>query len=284
MMEIKVLGALIPLIFTHACFCACGEQGRDIKGHDIKGRYIVTEPYFKYGYYGQFFNTISLPEIKGHEGNIINDATLKNKLVQNMESQPLAKYQTSYTPPFAAHIALGGRIRGHILELEGMYSLVKTTNINLNNGALILRYKGSSDNQIYGVTINNDRIENVSVIVNYHCYWKIKSFSFCLYAGCGLGGTMIKMYEKSSLRPAGQIKVGLNYRITQDTDLHIGYRYFHVMGNSSKFETYRRASDSGVDGESPPSQQQKVDNPTILSHSFFGTHGMEAGLVIRLHN
>jgi hypothetical protein len=252
--------------------------------------------YVKGGYYGQLINTISTLKIKeGKNNTIIDNVKIRNRTIQNIQDQPASKYQPSYIPTFATSIAFGytnqsGDI-GYKVELEGMYSLVRTNNIDLYNGPLILirpdkdkMEETKEGSKYYGVTISNNRIEDISVIANGYYFWKTKNFSFSPYIGFGIGGTRIKVYEKPSIRPAYQIKAGLNYRITRDTDLYIGYKHFGVIGHHGNYETYCcEAVTSTVSSEYKINilkHKDKADHHTTLSHDFFGTHGVEIGINI----
>lgn len=91
------------------------------------------------------------------------------------------------------------------------------------------------------------------------------------------------MFEKSSIRPAGQLKAGLDYRINEDVNMHIGYRGFGAIGGSEyKLDTLKW--DPGLDnGSGKPKggmAKQTGGSPvsTTIQNSFFHTHGIEAGL------
>ncbi len=275
----KIFVILILLTFSSSSY-ACKRQGL----------------YAKHGYYGQFFNTLNALDVKGDKNNTIDNVEIRNQTIQNMGYQPANEYQPSYIPTFASDIAFGYMKQsvhsGYKFELEGIYSLVRAHNINLYNGPLVLLYSDSDnaksyggDSQYYGAIISNNRIENISIITNFYYFWKTQNFSFSPYIGLGIGGTRIKVYEKSSIKPAYQIKVGLNYCITKDTDLYIGYKHFGVIGSHGNFEVYYRPTDNSTSGSNVliPRLKQKADNHITLSHSFFSTHGIEMGISIHLN-
>ncbi len=275
-MNQKILAMLI--LFTFSYSYACERQGLYLRG----------------GYYGQFINTMSTLKVEGNKNDAIDNVEIRNKTIQNMGCHSADEYQSSYIPTFASGIALGyikqSVHNGYKVELEGMYSLIRAHNINLYNGPLVLLYSNdakshSSDSLYYGATISNNCIENASIIANFYYFWKPKSFSFSPYIGWGIGGTKIKVYEKPSIRPAYQIKAGLNYRITRDTDLYIGYKHFGVIGSHGDFEVYSRTVTSNRPDTSIiiPEPKQKTDDNITLSHNFFGTHGVEIGMSIHFN-
>ncbi len=63
-------------------------------------------------------------------------------------------------------------------------------------------------------------------MANVYHHWKSDRFSFSPYIGIGIGATRMTMFEKPSIRPAGQLKAGFDYRINEDVNMHIGYRGF----------------------------------------------------------
>ncbi len=91
------------------------------------------------------------------------------------------------------------------------------------------------------------------------------------------------MFEKSSIRPAGQLKAGLDYRINEDVNMHIGYRGFGAIGSSEyKLDTLKwdPNHDNGKDKPKGGMAEQTGDNQvsTTIQNDFFHTHGIEAGL------
>ncbi|QJT94089.1 P44/Msp2 family outer membrane protein [Wolbachia endosymbiont of Diaphorina citri] len=234
--------------------------------------------YFGGGYYGQYLN---LGKLKAKIGD--KDATDDNKVFINdrntekTEPQQISKYKADYSPPFAANIAFGytGELgnNSYRAELEGMYSSIKVNNIGLANTQMNIKYE--KENNEYGITINHDKIDNISVMANVYHHWKNDSFSFSPYVGIGVGATRMTMFEKSSIRPAGQLKAGFDYHINEDVNMHIGYRGFGVIGSSEyKPETLK------LDAKTNKMAQQTGDNKmtTTIQNSFFHTHGIEAGL------
>jgi Surface antigen. len=92
-----------------------------------------------------------------------------------------------------------------------MYSSVKVDNVGLTSGQMTISYTEGGNR--YGSIINHDKIENISVMANVYHHWKSDSFSFSPYVGIGIGATKMTMFEKSSIRPAGQLKAGFDYHI-----------------------------------------------------------------------
>ena len=189
--------------------------------------------------YGQFFNSTSqLKLTKPTTG--INNLTINDRNAQKTKGQKLSEYKADYNPPFAASIKCGyaGEFKNHSYraELEGMYSSVKVDNIGLANSQITLSYikkEGSTDN-LYAAVVDHDHIENKSLMVNAYHYWKNDRFSFSPYVGAGAGLTKMKMFEKASIRPAYQLKAGLDYRLSEDAHVHVGYRYFGAVGTDIK--------------------------------------------------
>ncbi|WP_264723469.1 P44/Msp2 family outer membrane protein [Wolbachia endosymbiont (group A) of Sphecodes monilicornis] len=239
--------------------------------------------YFGSGYYGQFFN--GMGELKAKIGDTAatdaNNVSINDRSAQNTDGQSLSKYKGDYNPPFAANVALGytGELNGNSYraELEGMYSSVKVDNIGLTSGQMTISYtKDKNDpKESYGAIVNHDQIENISVMANVYHHWKSDRFSFSPYVGVGVGATRMTMFEKSSIRPAGQLKAGLDYRINEDVNMHIGYRGFGAIGSSEyKLETLKW--DTATSKMAKQTGNNQVS--TTIQNGFFHTHGIEAGL------
>ncbi|MDR0772923.1 MAG: P44/Msp2 family outer membrane protein [Wolbachia pipientis] len=248
--------------------------------------------YFGSGYYGQFLNGIG--ELKAKIGDTATTATnnvsVNYRSAQNTKGQSLSKYKGNYNPPFAANVALGytGELNGNSYraELEGMYSSVKVDNIGLTSGQMTISYTRDETKleESYEAIVNHDQIENISVMANVYHHWKSDRFSFSPYVGVGVGATRITMFEKSSIRPAGQLKAGFDYRINEDVNMHIGYRGFGAIGSSEyKLETLKWNPDFDNGTNKPKGGMVKQTNEknsvfTTIQNSFFHTHGIEAGL------
>ncbi len=205
-------------------------------------------------YHGQFFNNTGSLKVTSSSGKDITAANVNDRIGANTESQSIDKYKPNYDPPFSASVVLGGvkQLEQHEcrFELEGMYSQVKVDNIGLINGPITVMYnmkdKGNED-AAYSIIANHDQIENSSIMANVYHHWKNDQFSFSPYVGAGIGGTRIKMFEKTSIRPAYQLKAGLNYQVNKDTDIYIGYRHFGVIGgNFDKFATLKKGKSDWV--------------------------------------
>ncbi|WP_341821107.1 P44/Msp2 family outer membrane protein [Wolbachia endosymbiont (group A) of Myopa testacea] len=239
--------------------------------------------YFGSGYYGQYLNYMG--ELKAKIGDTAATAagnvSVNDRNAQNTEGQLLSKYKGDYNPPFAANVAFGytGELgnNSYRVELEGMYSSVKVDNIGLTSSQMTISYikDKAKPEERYGAIVNHDQIENASLMANVYHHWKSDRFSFSPYVGIGVGATRMTMFEKSSIRPAGQLKAGLDYRINEDVNMHIGYRGFGAIGSSElKLETLK------LDTVTKKMAKQIGSNPvfTTIQNGFFHTHGIEAGL------
>ncbi|WP_374698411.1 P44/Msp2 family outer membrane protein [Wolbachia endosymbiont (group B) of Limnophora tigrina] len=243
--------------------------------------------YFGSGYYGQFLN--GMGELKAKIGDTAatadNKVSINDRSAQSTEGQLLSKYKGDYNPPFAANVAFGytGELgnNSYRAELEGMYSSIKVDNIGLTNGQMTISY--TKDSGKYGAIVNHDQVENASIMANVYHHWKSDHFSFSPYVGVGVGATRMTMFEKSSIRPAVQLKAGLDYRINEDVNMHIGYRGFGAIGSSEyKLDTLKWDStfDNGKGKLKGKMVEQAGGNPvsTTIQNCFFHTHGIEAGL------
>ncbi|RDD35105.1 Surface antigen, protein [Wolbachia endosymbiont of Cylisticus convexus] len=235
--------------------------------------------YFGGGYYGQYLNFGELKaKIGGQDATSANMVSINDRNSRDTKGQLLSKYKGDYNPPFAASVAFGytGELGNNIYraELEGMYSSVKVDNVGLTSGQMTISYIESKDKKDkYGSIINHDQIENASIMANVYHHWKSERFSFSPYVGIGIGGTRMTMFEKTSIRPAGQFKAGLDYRINEDVNMHIGYRGFGVIGSSEcELETLKWDPDLD-NGENKPKGRMIGNNQmsTTIQNSFF-TH------------
>ncbi|GBM25114.1 hypothetical protein AVEN_96682-1 [Araneus ventricosus] len=91
------------------------------------------------------------------------------------------------------------------------------------------------------------------------------------------------MFEKSLIRPAGQLKAGLDYGINDDVNMHIGYRGFCAIGScESKLETLKWDPNFDNGACNPKGRMAKHTGgspvSTTIQNSFFHTHDIEAGL------
>ncbi|MDR2548274.1 MAG: hypothetical protein LBC34_02105 [Rickettsiales bacterium] len=88
--------------------------------------------YFGSGYYGQFFNSMGSLKVKTKD---ITNASIKDGNHFGTKGQLLKKYQSNYSPLFAANMAFGyeGELgnNSYRAELEGMYSSIKVDNTDL---------------------------------------------------------------------------------------------------------------------------------------------------------
>ncbi|WP_264338690.1 P44/Msp2 family outer membrane protein [Wolbachia endosymbiont (group A) of Cheilosia soror] len=246
--------------------------------------------YFGSGYYGQFFN--GMGELKTSTTGIKN-LSINDRDAQNTKGQLLSKYKGDYNPPFAANVALGytGELNcnSYRAELEGMYSSVKVDNIGLTSSQITVSYlkdigqDASKKTYLYSAAVNHDQIENISVMANVYHHWKSGRFSFSPYVGIGVGATRMTMFEKSSIRPAGQVKAGFDYRINEDVNMHIGYRGFGAIDGDIKLTAEKLGQvvdDPNNDKKKKldPSSGSKVTEEINIGNQLFHTHGIEAGL------
>ena len=249
------------------------------------------------GYYSQFFNNTSKLAITNPTTGISKTA-INDRNTDKTKGQSLGDYKPDYNPPFAANIKLGytGEFgdNSYRAELEGMYSSVKVDNIGLGNSQMILSYEKSDaqspgKNDMYAVAVDHDQIENISAIANVYHHWKSERFSFSPYAGVGVGVTRMKMFEKASIRPAYQLKFGLDYSITEDTNIHIGYRHFGAIGSDIKLKATKLVAETKPVGVGDQAQNitvhkfsdNKADVEEItIGNKLFSSHGVELGLTV----
>jgi opacity protein-like surface antigen len=228
--------------------------------------------------YGQFFNNAGTLKV---EGDNVKNVTINDRTAEATEGQVISKYKANYDPPFAASIKFGyeGEFKDndYRAELEVMRSLVKVDNIGLINGPIVMMYDKSPNR--YGLPINHDQVENTSAMANVYHYWKNDRFSFSPYVGVGVGLTRMTIFEKASIRPAYQLKAGLDYRLTEDTHLHVGYRHFGAAGADIELTTKKLGTLSG--SNFTPSKQEAADEEIIhTGNKLFSTHGIEVGLTV----
>ncbi|MHC3897962.1 UNVERIFIED_CONTAM: P44/Msp2 family outer membrane protein [Wolbachia endosymbiont of Nasonia longicornis] len=258
--------------------------------------------YFGGGYYGQYLNLGKLKaKIGGKDATDDNRVSINDIDAQRTEGQLISKYKGDYNPPFAANVTFGytGELgnNSYRAELEGMYSSVKVDNVGLSSNQVTVSYLKDVDESankktyMYKTVINHDQVENASVMANVYHYWKSDSFSFSPYVGVGVGATRMTMFEKSSIRPAGQLKAGFDYRINEDVNMHIGYRGFGVLGSNVDFEAevlgeMKAKQQANPDGKKilelkkgqKPSDQKLHKESISIGNQVFHTHGIEAGL------
>lgn len=240
--------------------------------------------YAQGGYKGEFFN---------HDGSIkitgLKDNQDSNSFTVNSNTEKgiaFSKYNANHNSPFAASVAVGykGLFPGSKTELELTYSRVKANNVSLADGPISVHYKDKSSSAnlpIYKIDLNNDQITNISGMVNTYYQWDNDRFSFSPYVGAGVGLTRIEMYEKASIGLAYQLKAGVNYRMTEDTDVYVGYRHFGVMnGTSGEFDVYQRSANQGSDKATKPYNIVKNSDKLKVENSYFGTHGIEVGMTV----
>lgn len=240
-------------------------------------------------YHNQFFNNLSPLKVQNSSGDEIT-AEINDRSDQKTEGQKISEYKPDYNSPFSASIALGyakqGKKNEYRFELEGIYSRVKVNHIDLINGPLAVYYgkaagneSSNKDKEGYGLAINHDQIQNSSAMANVYYYWKNDRFSFAPYIGAGIGKTRMEMFEKASIRSAYQLKAGLNYRMTEDTDVYIGYRHFGVIGGTFELVAHKLETKEKKKEREAKKESLQTDNIKIAS-KLFTTHGLEVGVTV----
>ncbi|WP_341811246.1 P44/Msp2 family outer membrane protein [Wolbachia endosymbiont (group A) of Oxytorus armatus] len=246
--------------------------------------------YFGSGYYGQYLNNTSV--LKTSTTGIKN-LSINDRGAQNTEGQSLSEYKGDYNPPFAANVAFGytGELgnNSYRAELEGMYSSVKVDNIGLTSSQITVSYLKETgedpdkETYLYSAAVSHNQIENISVMANVYHHWKSDRFSFSPYVGIGIGATRMTMFEKSSIRPAGQLKAGFDYRMSEDVNMHIGYRGFGAIGSDIKLTAKKLGqivadSNNARERKLNRSSGSEVTEEINIGNQLFHTHGIEAGL------
>lgn len=246
----KLAMAAFALLLSHQSF-----------GYEKPKRYISASTY------GQFFYNAGTLKIKTPAG--ATDVKINDMNAQQTAEQELSKYKQSYHTPFPASIAFGyaGQIKDHNYraELEFAHFQVKANNIGLNDDLIFIKYKESQND--YMISLSHDEVENTSAMINFYHDWENDRFSFSPYVGAGVGLSRLKMFNSPSIEPAYQLKAGLNFHVTEDTDVRVGYRHFGTIGIEKKFTK----AITGIN---------LVDQNTVMTNSFFGAHGIEVGLTV----
>ncbi|MGL9702471.1 MAG: P44/Msp2 family outer membrane protein [Wolbachia sp.] len=211
-----------------------------------------------------------------------------------IKGQKPSEYKGDYNPPFAGGVVFGyeGELgnNSYRAELEGMYSSIKADNVGLEGNQMSVSYlkEISGKKYIYDTKVDNDQIENMSVMANAYYHLKNDSFSFSPYVGAGVGLTRMRIFGEASIKPAYQLKAGLDYSINESVNMHVGYRHFGAFGTShelkadllGKVKPGTSGAKSTLDDSvknSPPDGVAKQENINIGS-GLFATHGIEAGL------
>ncbi|WP_255419706.1 P44/Msp2 family outer membrane protein [Wolbachia endosymbiont of Dipetalonema caudispina] len=180
-------------------------------------------------------------------------------------------------------------------ELEGMYSSVKVNNVGFKGDRMsILYFKEIGEGAdrktyVYSAKVDNDQIENTSVMANACYYFRIGDVSFSPYIGIGLGLSRMKMLGMvSTVGPAYQLKADFVHHISKDVNMHVGYRHFSAFGKSYKLKVNLlgevKLSTSGAKSILDDSikeilltgieKQEDID----MDGGLFSTRGIEAGL------
>lgn len=108
------------------------------------------------------------------------------------KGQKPSEYKGDYNPPFAGGVEFGyeGELgnNSYRAELEAMHSSVKADNVGLEGNQMSLSYlkdigTGSDKRTyVYAAEVDNDQIDNTSVMAN--AYYHLKNDSFSLFALC----------------------------------------------------------------------------------------------------
>ncbi|QKX02376.1 P44/Msp2 family outer membrane protein [Wolbachia endosymbiont of Dirofilaria (Dirofilaria) immitis] len=262
--------------------------------------------YFDSGYHSQLFNSIGLLKVRKMENDPRKHITINKMYLSNkIKDQKTSEYRGDYNPPFAGGIAFGyeGKLgnNNYRAELEGMYSSVKADNIGLKGNwvsVLYFRVIGEGENRktyMYAAKVDNDRIENTSIMANACYYLKSDSFSFFPYIGAGIGLTRMKMFGEASVGPAYQLKAGLAYRINKDVNMRVGYRHFGAFSKGYKLKADLLGEvKSGTSGTRSTLLDDSVRGIPLIgiekqeninaSSGLLTTHGIEAGLTFHFAN
>lgn len=244
--------------------------------------------YVQGGYKGEFFNHDGSVKITG----LKDSAESKSLTVDSNTEKGIAfsQYNANHNSPFAASVAVGykGLFPGSKTELELTYSRVKANNVGLADGPISVHYKDKLSNAnsptnspTYKIDLNNDQVTNISGMVNTYYQWDNDRFSFSPYVGAGVGLTRIEMYEKASIGLAYQLKAGVNYRMTEDTDIYVGYRHFGVMnGASGEFDVYQKSQNTVNSQDKKQHEIKQTSDKLKVENSYFGTHGIEVGMTV----
>lgn len=172
-----------------------------------------------------------------------------------------------------------------------MHSSVKADNVGLEGNQMSVSYlkdigTGSyKRTYVYTAEVDNDQIDNTSVMANAYCHLKNDSFSFSPYVGAVVGLTRMKIFGEASIRPAYQLKNGLDYSINESVNMHVGYRHFGAFGKDHKLkaeELGQVKKESGKDvldkSAHSKSGDEKITENIKIGSGLFATHGLEAGL------
>ncbi|MBV0899285.1 MAG: P44/Msp2 family outer membrane protein [Wolbachia endosymbiont of Fragariocoptes setiger] len=193
----------------------------------------------------------------GYYGELKNQDSLKIKHDVKIFKKPSSD---QYSPKFSGGFALGyqGNSKNRF-ELELLYSQIKKRNNTKDNNYICL---GKKENRI---SVNDAKIENTAFMIN--SYYQTTSLP---YFGAGIGFSKIKIFERDSVRPAYQLKAGVNHNINSNMSMYLGYRHFGVIGGKfGEFDLYYKK------GEILKTKSSSVEN------GFFGTHGIEIGISVK---
>jgi hypothetical protein len=183
--------------------------------------------YFGGGHYGQFFNSIGSLKVEAAKGSkhvTVDEMYIPDKIKGKKPSE----YKGDYNPPFAGGVAFGygGELGNNCYraELEAMYSSVKADNVGLEGNQMGVSYIKtiSGSNYMYTAKVDNNQIGNTSVMANAYYHLENDSFSFSSYVEAGVGLTRMKMFGEASIRPAYQLKAGLDYSINENVNMRVG--------------------------------------------------------------
>ncbi|WP_333023019.1 P44/Msp2 family outer membrane protein [Wolbachia endosymbiont of Pentidionis agamae] len=231
--------------------------------------------YISGSYHNEFFNSTGEIKVKDSDKTwYVNDFNS-----QDTKAQELTKYKPSYSPPFAASLALGYKKEikdnDYRFELEFARSSIRVHNRGLTDGPIKITDSADGKEGIF-ILKDNDEVKSSSLMVSAYREWKNERFS--PYAGAGVGVARITQFNiTDSFNPAIQLKAGINYFSHKNTDVYFGYRYFRTIG-SSEFIT----KTGTVTQENEKDVFKENINTEILTVNSYGMHALEVGVRIHL--
>lgn len=245
--------------------------------------------YLSDGYYGQFFASMGKLKLKSKTDHRILIGFWYDRKDIPEELYQLDERQLNYSPLFAANVAFGYSIDSYRVELEGMYSSIDVSNVGLGSKGMavycleeIQEPISGFDKLFYHVFIDYNPVENKSVIANIYRHWKNDRFSFSPYIGAGVGATKMKMFGKTSVGLAYQLKTGLDYYLNKYISMRVGYRYFGAVVGNLKFKTVLLQKPAiGRETTEKRIREGTLDAESSLDieRGLLSTHGIEVGII-----
>lgn len=241
---------------------------------------LLSQQSFANGTEGFYFGA-------GYSGQLLSGAgPLKLKTTDKVTSdQKLSEYEGGHSPLIAFGYVGEFNNHNYRIELEGIHFSVKAED-NKNEKY----FDGDESNPYkYKIEVNDEQVENTSITANIYYYWKNL---FSPYVGIGIGGTRMKMFEKAQIRPAYQLKAGLDFQITEGVNMYIGYRHFGALSNYLTLEAEKFGIKDKDDRPGkrkriythpqPDPQESVAEREDVgISNRLFFTHGIEVGLTLQ---